>query len=94
MEVIKALVKNIFGLNRCWMCGDENNRCIFAAMGLTTKCISSKHIKTVNQHGISKNRSWDKLPDPSYFYSFSSRAWNSYLQYNNFYQNELPFLLS
>jgi len=31
------LVKDIFELDRCWMCGDENNRLLFAKMGLTIK---------------------------------------------------------
>ena len=35
VEPMQGLVKNIFDLNRCWMLGDENNRWIFAAMGLT-----------------------------------------------------------
>ena len=30
-------VKEIFDLDRCWMRGNENNRWLFAAMGLTVK---------------------------------------------------------
>jgi len=29
------MVKDIFELNHCWMNGCENNRWLFAAMGLT-----------------------------------------------------------
>ena len=35
VEPMQGLVKDIFELNRCWMRGDENNRWLFAAMGLT-----------------------------------------------------------
>ena len=35
VEPMQGLVKDIFELDRCWMRGDENNRWIFAAMGLT-----------------------------------------------------------
>jgi hypothetical protein len=34
---MQGMVKDIFDLNRCWMRGDENNRWLFAAMGLTIK---------------------------------------------------------
>jgi hypothetical protein len=32
---MQGMVKDIFELNRCWMRGDGNNRCLFAAKGLT-----------------------------------------------------------
>jgi hypothetical protein len=31
---MQGMVKDIFELNRCWMRVDENNRWLFAAMGL------------------------------------------------------------
>jgi hypothetical protein len=35
VEPMQGMLKDIFELNRCWMRGDENNRWLFAAMGLT-----------------------------------------------------------
>jgi hypothetical protein len=35
VEPMQGLVKSIFELDRCWMRGDDNNRWLFAAMGLT-----------------------------------------------------------
>ena len=35
VEPMQGLVKEIFDLDRCWMRGAENNRWLFAAMGLT-----------------------------------------------------------
>jgi hypothetical protein len=35
VEPMQGLVKDIFDLDRCWMLGDDNNRWLFAAMGLT-----------------------------------------------------------
>jgi hypothetical protein len=35
VEPMQGIVKDIFELDRCWMRGDQNNRWIFAAMGLT-----------------------------------------------------------
>ena len=35
VEPMQGLVKDIFELDRCWMRGDDNNRWLFAAMGLT-----------------------------------------------------------
>ena len=35
VEPMQGLVKDIFELEHCWMRGDQNNRWIFAAMGLT-----------------------------------------------------------
>jgi hypothetical protein len=37
VEPMQGLVKEIFDLERCWMRGDENNRWIFAAMGVTVQ---------------------------------------------------------
>ena len=37
VEPMQGLVKDIFELENCWMRGDENNRWIFAAMGLTVQ---------------------------------------------------------
>ena len=45
VEPMQGLVKNIFDLNRCRMRGDENNRWIFAAMGLTIQMHQFKAYK-------------------------------------------------
>jgi hypothetical protein len=37
VEPMQGLVKEIFDLDRCWMRGNENNRWLFAAMGLTVQ---------------------------------------------------------
>lgn len=37
VEPMQGLVKNIFELDRCWMRGNQNNRWLFAAMGLTVQ---------------------------------------------------------
>jgi len=37
VEPLQGLVKDIFELDRCWMRGDDNNRWLFAAMGLTVQ---------------------------------------------------------
>jgi hypothetical protein len=37
VEPMQGLVKEIFDLNRCWMKGNNNNRWLFAAMGLTVQ---------------------------------------------------------
>jgi hypothetical protein len=37
VEPMQGLVKDIFELDRCWMRGDENNRWLFAAMGLAVQ---------------------------------------------------------
>jgi len=34
VEPMQGIVKDIFDLERCWMRGDDNNRWLFAAMGL------------------------------------------------------------
>jgi hypothetical protein len=35
VEPMQGIVKDIFDLERCWMRGEQNNRWLFAAMGLT-----------------------------------------------------------
>ena len=37
VEPMQGLVKEIFDLDRCWMKGNNNNRWLFAAMGLTVQ---------------------------------------------------------
>jgi hypothetical protein len=37
VEPMQGLVKEIFDLEKCWMRGDENNRWIFAAMGVAVQ---------------------------------------------------------
>lgn len=37
VEPMQALVKDIFELERCWMRGDDNNRWLFAAMGIAVQ---------------------------------------------------------
>jgi len=37
VEPMQGLVKDIFELDRCWMRGSQNNRWLFAAMGLTVQ---------------------------------------------------------
>ena len=37
VEPMQGIVKDIFDLNRCWMRGNDNNRWLFAAMGLTVQ---------------------------------------------------------
>jgi len=37
VEPMQGLVKDIFELDRCWMRGDENNRWLFAAMGIAVQ---------------------------------------------------------
>jgi hypothetical protein len=34
---MQGLIKNIFELERCWMRGNENNRGLFAAMGVAVQ---------------------------------------------------------
>jgi hypothetical protein len=45
VEPMQDLVKDIFDLNRCWMRGNENNRWLFAAMGLTIQMHQLEVIK-------------------------------------------------
>ncbi|MEW6482710.1 MAG: hypothetical protein AB1397_06925 [bacterium] len=35
VEPMQGIVKDIFELERCWMRGNENNRWIFASMGVS-----------------------------------------------------------
>lgn len=37
VEPMQGLVKEIFSLDQCWMKGDQNNRWLFAAMGLAVQ---------------------------------------------------------
>lgn len=37
VEPMQGLIAEIFDLDRCWMRGDNNNRWIFAAMGIATQ---------------------------------------------------------
>ena len=37
VEPMQGLVKEIFDLDRCWMKGNNTNRWLFAAMGLTVQ---------------------------------------------------------
>src|SRR5262249_585132 len=37
VEPMQGLIKDIFELERCWMRGSENNRWLFAAMGVTVQ---------------------------------------------------------
>ena len=37
VEPMQGLVAEIFGLDRCWMRGNENNRWLFAAMGVAVQ---------------------------------------------------------
>jgi hypothetical protein len=37
VEPMQGLVKDIFELERCWMRGNENNRWLFAAMGVAVQ---------------------------------------------------------
>jgi hypothetical protein len=37
VEPMQGLIKNIFELERCWMRGNENNRWLFAAMGVAVQ---------------------------------------------------------
>ena len=42
VEPMQGLVKEIFGLERCWMRGHQNNRWLFAAMGVTVQLHQAK----------------------------------------------------
>ncbi len=37
VEPMQGLMKDIFELETCWMRGDENNRWLFAAMGVAVQ---------------------------------------------------------
>jgi hypothetical protein len=42
VEPMQGLIKEIFDLDQCWMKGTENNRWLFAAMGLTVQMCQLK----------------------------------------------------
>lgn len=42
VEPMQGLIDNIFELDRCWMRGDENNRWLFAAMGIAVQLVQWK----------------------------------------------------
>ncbi len=46
VEPMQSLVKDIFELERCWMRGDENNRWLFAAMGLAVQLAQRDALRT------------------------------------------------
>lgn len=37
VEPMQGLIKDLFGLEDCWMCGNRSNRWIFAAMGIAVQ---------------------------------------------------------
>jgi hypothetical protein len=39
---MQGLVKEVFGLERCWMCGHQHNRWLFAAMGVAVQLHQAK----------------------------------------------------
>ena len=45
VEPMQGLVKDIFGLERCWMHGHRTNRWLFAAMGVAVQLHQAKAIK-------------------------------------------------
>jgi len=45
VEPMQGIVKDIFELERCWMRGDENNRWLFAAMGIAVQMAQLKAVK-------------------------------------------------
>jgi hypothetical protein len=53
VEPMQGLVKDIFGLERCWMRGNKNNRWLFAAMGLA--------VQMHQLHAFRENRSTWKI---------------------------------
>jgi hypothetical protein len=53
---MQGLVKDIFDLNRCWMRGNENNRWLFAAMGLTIQMHQLEAFKQGKSTWIIKER--------------------------------------
>jgi hypothetical protein len=42
VEPMQGLIKDIFELERCWMRGKENNRWVFAAMGVAVQMHQSR----------------------------------------------------
>jgi len=45
VEPMQGIVKDIFDLDRCWMRGDDNNRWLFAAMGLAIQMHQRRALK-------------------------------------------------
>lgn len=45
VEPMQGLVKDIFELDRCWMRGNDNNRWLFAAMGIAVQLAQAKVLK-------------------------------------------------
>jgi hypothetical protein len=45
VEPVQGLVKEIFGLERCWMRGHQHNRWLSAAMGVTGQLHQAKALK-------------------------------------------------
>lgn len=45
VEPMQGLIDNIFDLERCWMRGDDNNRWLFAAMGIAVQMAQFKAYK-------------------------------------------------
>lgn len=52
VEPMQGLIDNIFELDRCWMRRDENNRWLFAAMGIAVQTAQWKAYKN-------KKSTWD-----------------------------------
>lgn len=55
VEPMQGLVKDIFDLDRCWMRGNDSNRWLFAAMGIT--------IQMYQLNAFHENRSTWKIKD-------------------------------
>lgn len=56
VEPMQGLVKDIFELERCWMRGDDNNRWLFASMGIA--------VQIAQWHAYREKRStWDIKSD-------------------------------
>jgi len=51
VEPMQGLVKEIFGLDRCWMRGHQNNRWLFAAMGVAVQLHQTKALKEQRSTG-------------------------------------------
>jgi hypothetical protein len=45
MEPMQGVVKDIFALERCWMRGQQNNRWLFAAMGVAVQLHQARALK-------------------------------------------------
>jgi len=67
VEPMQGPVKEIFDLNRCWMKGNNSNRWLFAAMGLTVQMhqlIAYRSQESTWQ--INEQVLGQKLPNPSF----------------------------